>query len=199
MENKRIIISIEREYGSGGHVIGEELASRFNLPLYDAELVRKLAQEKGLDEEYLKQYDEKPRGKLFTRSVRGYSNSKEDAVAYMEFNAIRELADNGESFVLVGRCGDAVLSGYEGLVTLFILGDKEKRIERIMERNQLDHDDAEKLVNETDRKRRAYHNSYADTKWGEASNYDLTINSSRLGVDGTIDALTHYIQLRCGE
>ena len=191
-----MIITIGREYGSGGHAIGEMLAEKLGIGFYDAEIIQHLSEKKGIKKETLSKYDEKPSPVLMNRSVRGYSTSLEEAVAEMQFKMIRKIAASGESFVLIGRCGETVLSKYDCLIRLFVLGDMDSRITRIMKRKRVSRKEAQKLIKTTDKRRKAYHNYYSDGKWGDSRTYDLTINSSRLGVEGTAEFLEEYIRRR---
>ncbi|MBQ2564675.1 MAG: cytidylate kinase-like family protein [Oscillospiraceae bacterium] len=195
-KDKQLIITIGREYGSGGHAIGEMLAEKLGIGFYDAEIIQHLSEKKGIKKETLSKYDEKPSPVLMNRSVRGYSTSLEEAVAEMQFKMIRKIAASGESFVLIGRCGETVLSKYDCLIRLFVLGDMDSRITRIMKRKRVSRKEAQKLIKTTDKRRKAYHNYYSDGKWGDSRTYDLTINSSRLGVEGTAEFLEEYIRRR---
>ena len=197
-KDKQLIITIGREYGSGGHAIGEMLAEKLGIGFYDAEIIQRLSEKKGIKKETLSKYDEKPSPVLMNRSVRGYSTSLEEAVAEMQFKMIRKIAASGESFVLIGRCGETVLSKYDCLIRLFVLGDMDSRITRIMKRKRVSRKEAQKLIKTTDKRRKAYHNYYSDGKWGDSRTYDLTINSSRLGVEGTAEFLEEYIRRRIG-
>ena len=195
-KDKQLIITIGREYGSGGHAIGEMLAEKLGIGFYDAEIIQRLSEKKGIKKETLSKYDEKPSPVLMNRSVRGYSTSLEEAVAEMQFKMIRKIAASGESFVLIGRCGETVLSKYDCLIRLFVLGDMDSRITRIMKRKRVSRKEAQKLIKTTDKRRKAYHNYYSDGKWGDSRTYDLTINSSCLGVEGTAEFLEEYIRRR---
>ena len=195
-KDKQLIITIGREYGSGGHAIGEMLVEKLGIGFYDAEIIQHLSEKKGIKKETLSKYDEKPSPVLMNRSVRGYSTSLEEAVAEMQFKMIRKIAASGESFVLIGRCGETVLSKYDCLIRLFVLGDMDSRITRIMKRKRVSRKEAQKLIKTTDKRRKAYHNYYSDGKWGDSRTYDLTINSSRLGVEGTAEFLEEYIRRR---
>ena len=177
----QMIISVGREFGSGGHVIAEALAKRFGLPLYDSNLLEHIAQEKNIDHTELKKYDEKPKNRLLSRTVRGYSNSAQENIAYMQFDYLKKKAESGESFVVVGRCAETKLKGFPGLISFFILGDKEKKAERVMKVYGVSRDEA-------------LHNYYCRGKWGDSRNYDFSINSSRLGIDGTVTMLEEYIR-----
>ena len=120
---KRLILSVGREFGSGGHVIAEALARRFELDLYDNNLLEHIAEEKSVGGDTLKKYDERPKSRLFSRTVRGYSNSIQENIAGMQFDYLRKLAEDGKSFVVVGRCSETILKDYEGFISIFVLGD----------------------------------------------------------------------------
>ena len=195
-EGKQLIISIGREFGSGGHEIAEHIARDLELPLYDYNLMRVIAEEKELsDTKELERYDELPRFPI-NISVRGFSSSPEQNFAIMQFNYLREKASAGESFVIVGRCAETVLKGYKCLIPIFILADQDKKVERIMNIYQLDKKEAERTVKEQNKKRRAYHNYYSTAKWGDSRLYDLSINSSKLGIEKTKDYIESFIAQR---
>ncbi len=196
---KQLIISIGREFGSGGHVIAEALAKRFNIPLYDHNLLDHIAEEKNLNAEELKKFDEKPRNVLLSRTLKGHSSSPSDHIAMMQFDYLKKKAEKGESFVVVGRCAEMVLKEYEAMISLFVLGDKECKTKRVMEVYDISKEEARKKMERHDVYRKQYHNSYCDSKWGDSRSYDLCINSSRLGIDGTVAMLADYIRARRGE
>ncbi|HJC57652.1 MAG TPA: cytidylate kinase-like family protein [Candidatus Eisenbergiella intestinipullorum] len=193
---KRLILTVSREFGSGGHVIAEALARRFELDLYDNNLLEHIAEEKNVGGDVLKRYDERPKNRLFSRTVRGYSNSIQENVANMQFDYLKKLARDGKSFVVVGRCSETILKGYEGLVSIFVLGDREVKRERIMRLYRLSAEEAEHMMARKDWERKSYHNYYCKGKWGDSRNYDLSINSSRLGIDRTVDLLEAYVRAR---
>lgn len=193
---KQLIISLGREFGSGGHIIAQQLAERYKIPLYDSNLLRDVAVEKELNAEKLQKYDENPKNVLFTRTVRGYSSSPEENIARMQFDYLKSKADAGESFVIVGRCAESVLKDNPNLISIFILGDMEQKIVRTMERNNISREKAQKLIEQQDKKRKAYHNHYSEGKWGDSRNYDLSINSSKLGLDETTRIIAEYIDSR---
>lgn len=196
MDGERVIISIGREFGSGGHVIAEALGKRFNLPLYDNNLLNEIAGEKNLQLKELEKYDETPRNRLFSRTVCGFSNSPEENIANMQFNYLRKKAIEGKSYIVVGRCAETILKDQKGLISIFILGDMEKKIERVMRIYNLSREEAERKICRHDKKRKAYHNYYCQGKWGDSRNYDLSINSSKMGIEATIDFLEEYIVRR---
>lgn len=196
---KQLIISIGREFGSGGHVIAEALAKKFNIPMYDHNLLDHIAEEKNLNAEELKKFDEKPRNVLLSRTLKGHSSSPSDHIAMMQFDYIKKKAEKGESFVIVGRCAEMVLKECDGMISIFILGDKECKTKRVMEVYDVSKEDARKKMERHDVYRKQYHNSYCDSKWGDSRSYDLCINSSRLGIEGTVAMLADYIRARRGE
>ena len=192
----QLIISVGREFGSAGRLIAEELAKRFNIPVYDRHLITEIAEKTGLSTDQIEKYNENPKHLIFSRSVRGYSNSIEDNIAEMQFDFIDKKAQSGESFVVVGRCSETKLKKYPALVSLFILGDMSEKIKRVMQVYELSEDDAKKLIEKKDKKRKRYHNYHCPGHWGDSRLYDLSINSSRLGIEGTIDCLESYIRAR---
>ena len=193
---KQLIISLGREFGSGGHIIAQQLAERYKIPLYDSNLLRDVAVEKEMNAEKLQKYDENPKNVLFTRTVRGYSSSPEENIARMQFDYLKSKADAGESFVIVGRCAESVLKGNPNLISIFILGDMEQKIVRTMESNNISKEKAVMLIEQQDKKRKPYHNHYCEGKWGDSRNYDLSINSSKLGLDETTRIIAEYIDSR---
>ena len=192
----QIIISVGREFGSGGRVIAEKLAERFDLPLYDRHLITEIAEKMGMTIEAVAKYNETPKNVFVSRRVNGYSNSIEDNIAEMQFNVMEEKAKSGESFVVVGRCSETKLKKYPGLISFFILGDMDKKIERVMEVYGLDEDDATRFILKKDKKRKRYHNYHCQGKWGDSRLYDFSINSSKLGIDETVDIIEGYIKAR---
>ena len=106
MEKKQIIISIGREFGSGGRVIAKGLSERFGIPFYDKDILREIAAERNVDVKTLQEYDEVPKAMFFSRTVRGYSNSPEENIANLQFEHLRKMAEEGKSFVITGRCSE---------------------------------------------------------------------------------------------
>ena len=192
-DGKQLIVSIGREFGSGGHEIAEHIAKDLSLPLYDYNLMRVIAEEKELsDTKTLERYDELPRFPI-SISVRGYSTSPEQNLAILQFNFLQEKAANGESFVIVGRCAETVLKDYKCLIPIFILADHDKKVERIMNIYQMDKKEAERTVKDQNKKRRAYHNYYSTAKWGDSRLYNLSVNSSKLGIEKTKELIEDFI------
>ncbi len=193
---KQLIISVGREYGSGGHEIAEKLANHYGIQLLDHNLLDEIAAKKNVKMDHLRELDEKHKNPLSSRTVRGYSSSPEENLLYLQFDYLRDKADSGESFVIVGRCSETILKQYESMVSIFILADREKRTERIMRLYHLTESEAVKKIREKDTSRRRYHNSFCVGKWGDCRNYDVSLNSSKLGIDGSVKLLTEYIDRR---
>ena len=122
--DKQVIVSISREFCSGGHQIGEAVAKALGLGFCDRNMLDEIAQRKNIRIEYLEKYDEKPRNLLLSRRVGAFSNSIEDIIAEMQFEYLRDRAASGESFVVVGRCADSVLRGRKCLIPVFVMGDE---------------------------------------------------------------------------
>lgn len=188
---KQLIISVGREYGSGGHEIAERLSKHYGIQLLD-----EIAAEKNLDMQQLRGLDEKHRSRLASRTVRGYSSSPEENLYLLQFDYLKNKAASGESFVIVGRCSESILKEYDGLVSIFVLGDMDRKIERIMRLYQLSKEQAVRKIREKDMKRKRYHNGHCDGRWGDSRNYDITINSSKLGIDRIVTLLADYIDQR---
>lgn len=193
---KQIIISIGREYGSAGHEIGRKLAAKLEIPFYDRNLLDEFADQKDVDADLLAKYDEKPRRLFFSRtiSVRGQSvnNSPAQNVADIQFALLKGKAFDDDSFVVCGRCADEVLKEFPGMFSVFITADYDAKVKRVMEKRNMSEKEAKKTIEKHDKTRRAYHDYFAKTKWGQAGSYDLCVNSTVLGIEGTVDMLADY-------
>ena len=194
--SSQFIISIGREFGSAGHEIAQLLAEHYQIPLLDHNLLDEIALEKNVDAEKLKHHDEKNRKPGLYRTVKGFSSHPEDNVAFLQFDYLRKKAESGESFVIVGRCSEDILKEYKGLISIFVLGDMECKVERIKKLYNLSDFHARKFIKEKDMKRKRYHNSYCEGKWGDSRNYDISINSSKTGLENTLELLIDYIDMR---
>ena len=192
---EQIIITIGREYGSGGHAIAKKVADAMGIACYDKnKLVEGTAKISGMNRSYVKKLDEKPAGFPFSGRIGAFEDSPESNVARKTFEYIRQIADSGESCVIVGRCADSVLRGNPNALRIFIVGDAEQKNQRLANIQQISLEEAEEERRETDRFRRAYHNFYSDTKWGDSRAYDLIVNSSRLGIQGTADFIKSFAE-----
>ncbi len=183
--SKQMIISVGREFGSGGHEIAKRVAEHYDIPLYDRELINKVAEHGMISANVVAAYDEKPASMFFYRVPgEGAAMSMEQEIAYRTFQYLQWQAQQRESFVVVGRCANDLLKGYDALFSVFVRGDQESKMRRVMERHHLSEKDALMRMKRTDRIRRNYHNFYCEGKWGDSREYDLCINSSKLGLDG---------------
>ena len=188
----QFIISVGREYGSGGHAIATILAEKFNVPMYDRNMLDQMAERNGIDAESLHKHEEMKHQGL-VRTVRGHSSSVQDSIAQLQFNFIREKAESGESFVVVGRCAENVLRGNPALISIFIRGEEAAKTERISRLYKLNKIEAKAKMFRHDKKRKAYHNYYSKMKWGDSRGYDICINSSLMGVEETAELLYQMI------
>lgn len=193
------IISVSREFGSGGHVMAEKIAKDHNLKFYDRHILDEIANENNMPVEVLEKYDEKPRNAFLTRRVGAFSNSMEEILAELQFDFIRKKAESGESFVIVGRCAETVLSGHKGLISIFVVGDEQTKISRIKDVYHLGESEAIAKIRRHDKKRKQYHNRHSSFRWGDSRYYDVCINSSKLGLERTGAALENYITERMNQ
>ena len=200
------IITIGREFGSGGREIGEKLAEHFGIKCYDKELVARAAKESGFCEEMIENHDEKPTSSFMYNLVLdtysfGYNSSSfvdmpiSHKVFLAQFDAIKAIAKEGPC-VIVGRCADYALSDFPNVVKVFITGNEADKIKAIRARfDDITSDDkAIDLMIKKDKQRRSYYNYYTSKKWGHCSSYDLTVNSSLLDYDKTVDFIAAYVE-----
>ena len=180
------IITISREFGSGGRFIGEELAKKLGLAYYDKNIINEIAEKSGLSPEYIQESAElSPKKGLFAYAFAGRDitgKSVEDMVYEAQRKVILELADK-ESCVIIGRNADYILKDRDDVLDVFIHGDTPEKIQRITRLYNVEEQKAVKMMADTDKRRMANYNFYTDQKWGKASNYTLCLNSSKLGYD----------------
>ena len=192
---KQIIIAVGREFGSGGHIVAERLAQRYNIPLYSKELLEEVAKEGEYSKEILERFDEKPMNITFTPvPLGGTTVSLEQSVAISQFNFLQKKAnEEKESFVVVGRCADEILADNPNMVSVFILGNKDSKMKRVMEREGVDEKTALAKMKKSDKIRKTYHNFYCESKWGDSRGYDICINTSKIDVDTAVEMIAQYI------
>lgn len=202
----KYIITIGRQFGSGGRSIGEKLAKKLNISFYDKELISIAAKESGMDPEVFKGVDEKAANSLlYSLSMGLYSFGSgfsamgdlpvNDKLYLLQHKIIKEIAEK-ESCVIVGRCADYVLRENPNCVNIFVYANMEYRKEQSVKKHGIDAARAEHIINKTDKSRSNYYSFYSGQKWGMAENYDLCIDSSKLGEDKIVDLIAEYIQMR---
>jgi putative cytidylate kinase len=191
---EQIIVAIGREHGSGGHYIAELISKALGIKLYDKETIEAAVVNQGYSQELISQMDERPINFFASRRIGKFSNSIEVNVAERTFQMLRAKAAQGESFVVLGRCGEQVLKDNPNCISIFICGNPQFKLSRIMEKLGLDAEAAIEEIKTVDRSRKNYHNYYCDTKWGDARGYDMTVKSDVLGCEKTAEMLTGYIR-----
>ena len=201
--SKKIVITIARQFGSGGREIGEKVAKILNIPMYDKELIKDAAAKGSLNEEVLKSTDESAANSLlYTLAMGsniigasrhfGYKMPLNDKLFILQSEVIKEYAAAG-SCVIIGRCADYVLKDEKDTLKIFIYGYLEHRVARITERYpDIKSTQVIDVINKTDKRRASYYNFYTGNKWGKYDNYDLAINSSTFGIDGTANLIAEF-------
>lgn len=204
MGNK--IYTIGREFGSGGKKVGEELAERLGIKLYDKELLQHAAKESGFCEEIFENHDEKPTNSFLyslvmdTYSVSGYSSAPfldmplNHKVFLAQFETIKKIAAR-ESCVIVGRCADYALSENPDCINVFIHADLEKRMKEVSKRLNITENKAKDIIQKKDKQRASYYNYYTSKKWGDSISYHMTLDAGKLGVDGCVDMILKYREI----
>jgi cytidylate kinase len=186
------IITISREFGSGGRTIGRQTAMRLNIPCYDAELIEKIAQESGFSKDYIQEQGEyAASGNWLANAFSGRDrngHSYQDDLWAIQQKVILELAAKGPC-VIVGRCADYILRNQADCLRVFIHADMAARAKRIVEQYGERTDSPEQRLRDKDKRRAAYYQIYTDTKWGDVGNYDITLNSGVLGIDKCVELL----------
>ena len=189
---KNRIITISRQFGSGGRTIGRETASRLGIPCYDSELIEIIAEESGFAKDYIEEHSEYAPGRHWltqafaARDCTGHSF--QDDLWNMQQRIILELAEKGPC-VIVGRCADYILRDSADCLRVFICSDMESRARRIVEQYGERSDSPEKRLKDKDKRRAAYYQFYTDMKWGDVQNCHIALNSGLLGIDRCVDIL----------
>lgn len=200
----KTIITIGRQAGSGGKEIGEKLAAALGVKCYDRELLERAAKESGLCEEIFENHDEKPtRSFLYSLVMDTYSYGYSSAayhdmpinhkVFLAQFDAIKKIAEEGPC-IMVGRCADYALEDCDHVLRLFLYAPQDIRAERVGKLHNLSPAKAKEQIIKSDKQRASYYNYYTNKKWGEAISYDLCINTSILGIDGTVELIKNIIE-----
>ena len=204
MANK--IYTIGREFGSGGREVGEKLAAKLGIKLYDKELLQQAAKDSGFCEEIFENHDEKPTNSFLyslvmdTYSVSGYSAAPfldmplNHKVFLAQFETIKKIAEK-ESCVIVGRCADYALSDNPNCINVFIHADLDVRIKNVSRNLNITENKARDIINKTDKQRASYYNYYTSKKWGDSKSYNLSLDAGKLGTDNCVEMILKFREL----
>ena len=193
------IITVGRQYGSGGRYVARLLAEKLGIPFYDKELLAEVAKDSGICKELLEEHDEKNSRSFLFYMMSGTQPMGDSTAMYMDmplnhriflaqFDTIRRLADEGPC-VFVGRCADYVLRDHENVLNVFVKADREERIRRIVEYYGAEPLKAEEQIKKADKQRASYYNYYATGTWGDVDNYDLCVDTGALGINGAVELI----------
>ena len=204
MANK--IYTIGREFGSGGREVGEKLAAKLGIKLYDKELLQQAAKDSGFCEEIFENHDEKPTNSFLyslvmdTYSVSGYSAAPfldmplNHKVFLAQFETIKKIAEK-ESCVIVGRCADYALSDNPNCINVFIHADLDVRIKNVSRNLNITENKARDIINKTDKQRASYYNYYTSKKWGDSKSYNLSLDAGKIGTDNCVEMILKFREL----
>jgi hypothetical protein len=199
------IITIGREFGSGGREIGQKIAEKYSIPFYDKELLEEAAKSSGICEELFVRHDESCSNSFLYSLVMGTYPMTPDGrinpemplnhrIFLAQFETIKKLAEQSPC-VIVGRCADYVLQDNPNMLSVFVTGNMFEKKRRITERYDIEKHKAEDFIRKTDKRRANYYEYYTDRKWGKASNYDFTVNSSIVGTDNAVKLICDFIEI----
>ncbi|HIY01391.1 MAG TPA: cytidylate kinase-like family protein [Candidatus Blautia faecipullorum] len=205
MNKTSSIITIGREFGSGGRQIGQEVANYFGIKCYDKELLEHAASDSGICKELFEHHDEKPTNSFLYSLVMdtysfGYSSAgfnempMNHKIFLAQFDAIKKLAGEGPC-VMVGRCADYALADWPDCFSVYVHADMDARIRRIAQKYSLSDKKAKDMIIKTDKSRSSYYNYYTNKKWGDAQSYHLCVDSSKLGVENTAKVIIQAVQV----
>lgn len=204
-ETGKTIITFAREFGSGGHEVAKKVSEICDFSFYDKELIALAAKESGLSENLFDGLDEKPTNSLLYSLVMGLQSGNSsycrygdmtsaDSVFRIQSQVIREIAAKG-SCVIVGRCADYVLREQPRLINVFVHADLDFRIERIMKKFDMKEKVAQDYIVKTDKKRSSFYNFYTNKMWGSVDNYDISIDTSKIGTDNAAKLIADYVNM----
>ena len=202
---KNYIVTIAREYGSGGRECGKKLAGLTGYKFYDKDLITLAAQKSGMSTDALNSVDEKAASSLLYTLALGSSiyNSGmgsvnlpiNDKLFVVQSQIIKDIANSGEGAIIVGRCADYVLSERDNVVKIYITSDFDTRVNTVMKRHDLTQSQARDLIIKTDKRRSNYYSYYTGEKWGKADKYDVVVSTARIGIDGAAGLIADYIKM----
>ena len=204
--NQKTVITIGRQFGSGGREIGRKLAEQLGVPFYDKQLLVQAAKDSGIAQEVLENYDEAPTNSLlYSLSMGAYSMGNMGAASFnlpmnhkvflAQFDTIKRLADQG-GCVIVGRCADYALMKHPHRVSVFVYADIKKRVDRVAKYDNISPKEAEERLMKADKKRASYYNFFSSKKWGAAESYHLCLDSGAIGVDNAVKLILDYAQMK---
>lgn len=196
------IITIGREFGSGGHEVGRRLAAELGYKLYDKELLKMMAQESNISEKVLEDYDEKNTGSLLYSimmdvypSMNYVGNTLQRQIYQAQYDTIRRIGEKGDC-VIVGRGADYILRDLPHLTSVFIRASEEFRIGRVAEYEHVSPQKAKEFITKADKKRASYYNFQTEKKWGHVSSYNLALDASDIGIDGCVNVIRCYLEMK---
>lgn len=205
-----LVITIGRQCGSGGKVVGQKIAEQLGIKCYDKELLALAAKNSGICEELFETHDEKPTSSfLYSLVMDTYALGRTTSTStYMDMpinhkvflaqvDTLKQLAEE-ESFVIIGRCADYALAECKNVVTVFIATTETERVERLQKTYDLSKEKAKEVAIKTDKKRSGYYNYYSGKKWGDARSYDLCINTATVGIDGAVKTIIEFAKIKTG-
>lgn len=202
---KNYIVTIAREYGSGGRECGKKLAELTGYKFYDKDLITLAAQKSGMSTDALNSVDEKAASSLLYTLALGSSiyNSGmgsvnlpiNDKLFVVQSQIIKDIANSGEGAIIVGRCADYVLSERDNVVKVYITSDFDTRVNTVMKRHDLTQSQARDLIIKTDKRRSNYYSYHTGEKWGKADKYDVVVSTARIGIDGAAGLIADYIKM----
>jgi len=206
MKSKKVVITIGRQYGSGGKEIGSKLANSLGIDFYDKQILRMVSDESGIGESYYHLADEKAGSNLLYRIVKSMKPAlttpsvdsdlvSGDNLFLFQSEVLRKLADE-KSCVIVGRCGDYILEDRDYVAKVFLYSKMENRIKKIMKRDSISEKEAVKMIKRHDKERNEYYEYYTGKSWGDINNYHLSIDSGELGVDKTVELIQEYLKIK---
>ena len=199
-----MVITISREAFCGADELAKKLADKLNFKFYDREIISLASEKSGIHEDHFDAVEKKPTNSILYSVVMGMYSSRgayvklddvltDDKIYKLQADIIRDMAKDG-SCVFVGRCSDYILRNRENCVNIFLYGDPDDRVKRVMEKENVSENEAKKLISRTDKKRRSYYNYYTNREWGAFSNYDLMIDLSRITEESAINIILTYLE-----
>ena len=200
----KTIITIGRQFGSGGKEIGIRVAKELGIPFYDKELLQHAAEKSGLCQKIFENFDERPKSLLYSIAMDSYmftlpdtdtGENQKQQVYLATFDTIRQIASQGPC-VMIGRCADYALADNPNHLSIFIHAPMDVRIQRVAKRQNISPEEARKLIIKTDKRRASYYEYYSSQKWGAVESYDFCLDSSVFGIDGTVALIRKLVEMK---